>query len=97
MWILPTLFSWPLSTHWNGLRPRIGAGFPLDTISGDIPATNGAPSISSLDVLIFVSMHHAFVYQKMFSRLPHRVMIGDRSPVQDSLVHRGTKFRGGID
>ena len=72
-----------------GLCPPIGTGFPGDTISGHIPATCGAPSISLLSVLILVCAHHVHVYQKMLSRLLHCVMIGDRSPVQNRLVHRG--------
>ena len=57
-------------------------------MSGDIPATCGAPSISSLDVLIQLCTRHAHVYLKtMLSRLPNCVMVCDRSPVQDGLVH----------
>ena len=87
------------NTFFIGLCPPIGTGCTWETMHGDIPATCGAPSISSLNVLIQLCRRHARLYLKktMLSRLPHCLMVGHQSPVQNRLVHRGTNFRGGID
>ena len=45
----------------TGLCSPVGTGCAWDTMSGDISATCGASSISSLDVLILVCTHHAHV------------------------------------
>ena len=93
------LSCWYCQHFFIGLCPPIGTGCTWETMHGDIPATCGAPSISSLNVLIQLCRRHARLYLKktMLARLPHCLMVGHQSPVQNRLVHRGTNFRGWID